>query len=189
MTGRAHKETRSMKQASGGSAPRVVSNDPTQPEAGTSNRRMRGNESPREVNDPLATADADDRPREVLLPYESAGQSSKRVAASAPRLRRQVDDVDPQECEESRTRDSSDAAGLHPPHMMSDEMQGTPRVVPDTRRLAMDDAGITATSRGSGVERTVQREYCSIMSRDESLTPRLKARLPETGQPSARGKE
>ena len=101
MTGRAHKETRSMKQASGGSAPHVVSNNPTQPEAGSSNRRMRGNESPHEVNDPLATADTDDRPREVLPPYESAGQSSERVTASAPWLRRQVNDVDPQECEES----------------------------------------------------------------------------------------
>ena len=53
----------------------------------------------------------------------------------------------------------------------------------------MDDAGITATSRGSGVERTVQQEYCSAMSRDESPTPGLKERFPETGQPSAKGKE
>ena len=94
MIGRAHKETWSIKQASGGSAPRVVSNDPTQPEAGSSNRKTRVNESPHEVNDPLATADTDDRPHEVLLPYESAGQSSKHVTASAPQLRRQVDDVD-----------------------------------------------------------------------------------------------
>ena len=101
MTGRARKETWAMKQASGGSAPRVVSNDPTQPEAGSSNRRTRGNESPCEVNDLLATADADDRHREVLPPYEGTGQSSKRVIASAPRLRRQVNDVDPQEREES----------------------------------------------------------------------------------------
>ena len=101
MTGRARKETRSMKQASGGSAPRVVSNDPTQPEAGSSNCRMRGNESPREVNDLLVTVDADNRPHEVLPPYENAGHSSECVAASAPWLRRQVDDVDPQEREES----------------------------------------------------------------------------------------
>ena len=101
MTGRAHKETWSMKQASGGSAPCVVSNDLTQPEAGSSNRRTHGNKSPCEVNDPLVTADTDDRPREVLPPYESAGQSSECVAASAPQLRRQVDDVDPQEREES----------------------------------------------------------------------------------------
>ena len=128
MTGRARKETRSMKQASGGSTPRIVSNDPTQPEAGSSNRRMHGNESPCEVNDPLVTADADNRPREVLPPYESAGQSLERVTASAPRLRRQVDNIDPQECEESRTCNSSDAAGSHgdPPHTMSDETQGTP---------------------------------------------------------------
>ena len=38
-------------------------------------------------------------------------------------------------------------------------MQGTPLVVPDMRRPAMDDVGITAMSHGSGVERTVQQEY------------------------------
>ena len=128
MTGRACKETRSMKQASGGSAPRIVSNNPTQPEAGSLNHRTRRNESPHKVNNPLVTVDADDRPREVLPPYESTGQSSERVTALAPRLRRQVDDVNPQEREESRTCDSSDVAGSHgdPPHAMSDEMQGTP---------------------------------------------------------------
>ena len=94
MTGRARKETQSMKQVSGDATPRVVSNDPTQPEAGSLNRKMCGNESPREVNDLLVTADTDDRPHEVLPPYESAGQSSERVAALAPRLRRQVDNVD-----------------------------------------------------------------------------------------------
>ena len=83
------------------SAPRVMSNDPTQPEAGPSNRKMHRNESPREVNDPLATVDTDDRPRGALPPHESAGQSSECVAASAPQLRRQVNDVDPQEHEES----------------------------------------------------------------------------------------
>ena len=166
MTGRARKETRATKQVSrgstphvvsGGSAPRVMSNDSTQPEAGSSNLRTRGNESPREVNDPLATVDADDRPRGVLPPYESAGQSSEHVTASAPWLRRQVDDVDPQECKESRTCDSSDAAESHgdPLHATNDEMQGTPQVVPDTRHPLLDGAGITATSRGSGVERTV----------------------------------
>ena len=128
MTGRARKETRATKQASGGSAPCVASNDSTQPEAGSSNRRTHGNESPREVNDLLATADADNRHREVLPPYENAGQSSERVAASAPRLRRQVDNVNPQEREESRTHDSSDVAGSRgdPPHATSDETQGTP---------------------------------------------------------------
>ena len=128
MTGRAHKETWATKQASGGSAPRVASNDSTQPEAGSLNRRTCGNESPCEVNDLLATADADDRHREVLPPYESAGQSSERVAASAPRLRRQVDNVDPQEREESRTCDSGDASESRraSPHTTNDETQGTP---------------------------------------------------------------
>ena len=100
MTGRARKETQATKQASGGSAPRVASNDSTQPEAGPSNCRTHGNKSPRKVNYLLVTADADDRHHEVLPPHKSAGQSSERVAASAPRLRRQVDDVDPQEREE-----------------------------------------------------------------------------------------
>ena len=191
MTGRARKETRATKQASGGSAPHIVSNDSTQPEAGSSNCRTCGNESPREVNDLLATADADDRHREVLPPYESAGQSSECVTASAPRLRRQVDDVDPQEREESQTCDSSDASESRraSPHMTNDETQGTPRVVPDTRRPAVDDAGMTATSRGSGIERTVQQEYCSAMLRDESPTPGPKARFPEMGQPLVKGKE
>ena len=62
-------------------------------------------------------------------------------------------------------------------------------MVPDTRRPAMDDAGMTATSHGSGAERTVQQEYRSAMSRDESPTPGPKARFPETGQPLAKGKE
>ena len=134
MTGRARKETRATKQVSRGSTPRVASNNSTQPEAGSSSHRTRGNESPREVNDLLVTADADDRHREVLPPYESAGQSSEHVAASAPRLRRQVDDVNPQEREEPQTRDSGDASESRrvSPHATNDEMQGTPRVVPDT---------------------------------------------------------
>ena len=101
MTGRARKEMQATKQASRGATPRIVSNDLTQPEAGPSNCKMRRNESPCEVNDPLATVDTDDRPHGALPPHESAGQSSECVTASAPRLRRQVDNVDPQEREES----------------------------------------------------------------------------------------
>ena len=41
----------------------------------------------------------------------------------------------------------------------------------------------------SGVERMVQQEYRSAMSRDESPMPGPKARFPEAGQPSAKGKE
>ena len=169
-----------------------MSNDPTQPEAGSSNCKMCGNESSCKVNDPLPTVDTDDRPRGASPPHESAGQSSKCVVASAPRLRRQVDDVDPQEHEESRTHDSSNAPetrGDLRTHATSEATQGTPMVVPDTRRPAMDDTGITATSRGSGVERTVQQEYHSVMLRDESPTPGPKATFPQTGQPSAKGKE
>ena len=64
-----------------------------------------------------------------------------------------------------------------------------PRVVPDMRHPAMDNVGMTATTHGSGVERTVQEEYRSAMSRDESPTPGPKARFPEMGQPSVKGKE
>ena len=127
MTGRARKETWATKQASGGSTPHVVSNDSTQPEAGPLNHRTRRNESPRKVNDPLVTVDADDRPRGALLPHGSAGQSSEHVTALAPRLRRQVDNVDPQDHEESQTCDSSDAPESHgdPLHATNDETQGT----------------------------------------------------------------
>ena len=62
-------------------------------------------------------------------------------------------------------------------------------MVPDTRRPAVDDVGMTAMSCGSGVERTVQQEYHSVMLRDESPTLGPKARFPEMGQPSAKGKE
>ena len=53
----------------------------------------------------------------------------------------------------------------------------------------MDNVGLTATSHGSGVERTVQKEYCSAMSRDESPMPGPKAVFPHAGQPLAKGKE
>ena len=53
---------------------------------------------------------------------------------------------------------------------------------------AMDDVGVTATSCGSGVERMVQQEYHSVMSRDESLTPGPKAAFLQAGQPSVKGK-
>ena len=97
MTGRARKEMWAMQQTSRGSTPCVMSNDPTQPEAGPLNHRMRRNESSHEANDPLATVDADDRPRGVSSPHGSTGQLSEHVIALAPRPRRQVDDVDPQE--------------------------------------------------------------------------------------------
>ena len=46
-----------------GSAPCGASNNPSQPEAGSSDRKTHGDESPHEANDLLATADADDRPQ------------------------------------------------------------------------------------------------------------------------------
>ena len=139
-----------------------MSNNLTQPEAGPSNHKMRRNESSCEANNPLPTEDADDRPRGASSPHGSAGQSSKHVVASAPWLRRQVDDVDPQECEESQTCDSSNVSEVHggpQTHTSSKMTQGTPLVVPDMHHPAMDDAGVTATSHGSGIERMVQQEY------------------------------
>ena len=86
---------------SGGSTPCIVSNDPTQPEAGPLNRKMRRNKSSHKANDSLPTVDAGDRPCGVSSPHESTGQLSEHVVASAPQLRRQVNDIDPQEHEES----------------------------------------------------------------------------------------
>ena len=97
-----------------------------------------------------------------------------------------------QECEEPQTCDSSDAPKAHgdlQTHVPSEVMQGTPLVVPDTCCPAMDDAGITATSWGSGIERMVQQEYCSVMLRDESPMPGTRANFPQAGQPLAKGKE
>ena len=94
------------------------------------------NKSSHEANNPLATVDSDDRPRGASPPHESAGQSSERVVASAPWLRRQVNDIDPQECKESQTRDSSDVSevcGDLWTHVPSEETQGTPLVVVMTR--------------------------------------------------------
>ena len=62
-------------------------------------------------------------------------------------------------------------------------------MAPDTRRLEMDDTGVTAMSRGSGIERTVQQEYHSVMLRDESPMPGPKAAFLKVGQPLAKGKE
>lgn len=53
----------------------------------------------------------------------------------------------------------------------------------------MDNAGITATSHGSGVEKTVQHEYHSTMSWEESLTPGPRASFMPREQPSTKGKE
>ena len=74
----------------------------------------------------------------------------------APWLRRQVDDIDPQKCEEPQAHKSCDVPKVHKDlwtHVPSKVMQGTPLVVPDTCGPAMDDMGITSTSCGSGVER------------------------------------
>ena len=59
--------------------------------------------------------------------------------------------------------DAPEARGDLQTHTPSKVMQGTPLVVPDMCRPAMDDAGITAMSHGSGIERMVQQEYhCDV---------------------------
>ena len=192
MTGRARKETWAAQRTRGGSAPHSVSNDLSLPDAGPSNCKMSGDKSPCKANDLLATADADDRPRGASLPHGSAGQSSEHVVALAPWPRRQVDDVDPWEHEELQacsSHDAPEACGGLWTHEPSEAMQGTPLVVPDTHCPAMDNVGITATSRGSGIERTIQQEYCSVMSRDESLMPGPRATFPQAEQPKAKGNE
>ena len=179
----------------GGSTPHGVSNDLSQPEAGPSDHKTCGDESPHEANDPLVTVDTDNRPCGVSPPHGNTGQSSECVVASAPWLRRRVDDVNPQEHEEPQAHESCDVpkvCGDLWTHMPSEATQGTPLVVHDMCRPAMDNVGITATSHGSGVERMVQQEYHSAMSRDESLMPGprvTRVTFPQAGQPSAKGKE
>ena len=158
----------------GGSTPHGVSNNLSQPKAGPSDHKMHGDESPHKANDLLVTADADDRHCGALPPHGSTGQSSEHVVALAPQLRRQVDDVDPQERKEPQACESRDvpkACGDLQTHVPSKMMQGTPLVVPDMCLPAMDDIGVVVTSHGSSIERTVQQEYHSVMSRDESPTP------------------
>ena len=159
MTGRATNKHGLHSKCMGGSAPHGMSNDLSQPEAGSSDHETCGDENPHEANDPLATVDTDDRPHGVLLPHKRVGQSSECVKASAPWLRRQVDDVNPQECREPQACDSCDAPKTHGElwtHVSSKAMQGTPLVVPEMCHSAMDDVEITATSHGSNVERTAQ---------------------------------
>ena len=87
---------------------------------------MRGEPPPYEANDLLVTADADDGLREVLLPHGSTGQSSECVEALAPWLRRQLNDIDPQEHRESIARGACDAPGACGElwtHVPSDAMQ------------------------------------------------------------------
>ena len=73
---------------------------------------MHGESPPHEASNLLATADTDNGPCEALPPHGSTGQSSECVEALAPWHRRQVDDVDPQECGESPTHDACDAPGV-----------------------------------------------------------------------------
>ena len=106
-----------------------------------------------EANDLLVTADADNRPREVLLPHRSTRQSSEHVEASAPWLRRRVDDVDPQERGESIARGACDALGACGElrtHAPSDATQQTPLVFTETHHPTRDDGNAADRLPGSG---------------------------------------
>ena len=138
------------------------------------------------------TADTDDRPCGPSPSHGSTGQSSKHVVASAPWLRQPVNDVDQQECRESPAHETHDAPKVHgelQTHVPSEATQGTPFVVPDICCPVVEDVGITATSHSSGIERTVQQEYHSVMLRDESPMPGPRVTFLQAGQPSAKGKE
>ena len=91
----------------------LASNNLSQPKAGSPGHKTHGDENPHEANDPLATADTDDGPHGASLPHKRAGQLSKHVEASAPWLRRQVNDIDPQECGESQAHNSHDVPEMH----------------------------------------------------------------------------
>ena len=168
-----------------GSTSHGTSNDLSQPKTGSPDCEMHGDENLHEANDLLATADTDNGPHGASLPHKRAGQLSEHVEASAPQLRRQVNDIDPQEHGEPQAHDSCDAPetyGELQTHMSSEVTQVTPLVVPETCHPAMDNMEITATSQ------TTQQEYHSMMSRDETLMPRPRAMFPQVGQPSAKGK-
>ena len=124
---------------------------------------MHGEPPSYEANDLLVTADADDGPREVLLPHGSTGQSSKHVEASAPWLRRQVDDIDPQERRESIACGACDAPGACGElrtHAPSDATQRTPLVFAETRHPAKNDGNATDRSPASrGKKQAWEQSY------------------------------
>ena len=74
-------------------------------------------------------------------------------------------------------------------HTPDDELQRMPQVFTDMHCTAMDDAGITAMSRGSGAERVLWHEYHAMTLWDESPTPGPRVSFPQMGQPMAKGKE
>ena len=132
---------------------------------------MRGESSLCEANDPLVTVDADDETHGEALPHKSSGQPTEHV------------ELWPHSSGGKLTGD-----GELQTHAPNNDPQQTPLVFADMHHTAMDDAGITATSHGSGAERTVQHEYHATMSWDESPTPGLRAGFPQMGQPTAKGK-
>ena len=134
---------------------------------------MHGEPPPYEANNLLVTADADDRPREALPPHGSTGQSSKRVEASAPWLRRQVDDIDPQERGGSIARGACDAPGACGElrtHTPSDATQQTPLVFAETCYPARDDGNATNRSPASGGKKQAWEQSHTIPLRTNVLT-------------------
>ena len=130
--------------------------------------KLRGEPPPREANDLPVTAEADDGPCEVLPPHGSTGQSSKCVEALAPWLRRQVDDVDPQECRESTAHNACDAPGACGElrtHTPSDAMQRTPLVFTETHHPARDDRNAADRLPGSGGKKQAREQSHTTPSR------------------------
>ena len=129
---------------------------------------MCGEPPPYEANDLLVTADADNGPHEALPPHGSTGQSSECVEASAPWLRRQVDDIDPQEHGESIARDAWDALGVCGElrtHTPSDATQQAPLVFAETCHPARDDRNATDRSPGSRGKNQAWEQSCTNPSR------------------------
>ena len=152
---------------------------------------MRGEPPPYKANDLLVTADADDGPHEALLPHRSTGQSSERVEASAPWLRRQVDAVDPQECGESIACGACDALGVCGElwtHAPSNAMQQTPLVFAETCHPARDDGNAADRSPASGGKKQAREQSCTILSRTNVPTAGPSTRPLCVDQPLPKGK-
>ena len=151
---------------------------------------MHGEPPPRKANDLLVTADADNGPCEALLPHGSTRQSSEHVEASAPWLRRQVNDVDPQEHGESTACDTCDALGVCGElwtHMPSDAMQQTPLVFAETCHPARDDGNAADRSPGSGGKKQAWEQSRTTPSRTNILMAGPSTRLLCVDQPLPKG--
>ena len=155
-----------------------------------------------EADDPLEMVDADDKTHGKALPHKSSRQPTEHVelqlhGSGGKSMRdgelwthRPKDKQ--QEHGESPLHESHEAlrgCGELQTHAPDDEPQQTPLVFTDMCHTAMDNAGITATSHGSGAERMLWHEYHATTLWDESLTPGPRESFPQMGQSLAKGKE